>query len=82
MNPTDPWSTIVGIVGDVHDVALDQSPSAIVYPALVTMSAAGTPWTPHSVAFAVRTARRPRERDGRRSSAPSGRSIRRCLCTA
>jgi putative ABC transport system permease protein len=55
MNPTDPWSTIVGIVGDVHDVALDQPPSAIVYPALVTMSAAGTPWTPHSVAFAVRT---------------------------
>ena len=56
MNPTDPWSTIVGIVGDVHDVALDQPPSAIVYPALVTMTVSGTPWTPHSVAFAVRTA--------------------------
>ncbi len=55
MNPTDPWSTIVGIVGDVRDAALNEPPSEIVYSALVTMSAAGTAWTPHSVAFAVRT---------------------------
>jgi predicted permease len=55
MNPTDPWSTIVGIVGDVHDAALNQPPGELVYSALVTMTAAGTPWTPHSVAFVVRT---------------------------
>ncbi len=56
MNPTDPWSTIVGIVGDVRDVALNEPPTEIVYSPLVTMSAAGTAWTPHNLAFPVRTA--------------------------
>jgi putative ABC transport system permease protein len=59
MNPTDPWSTIVGIVGDVRDVALDQPPGELVYSALVTLTVAGTPWTPHNLAFVVRTAGEP-----------------------
>jgi predicted permease len=59
MNPTDPWSTIVGIVGDVRDAALDQPPGELVYSALVTLTAAGTPWTPHNLAFVVRVAGEP-----------------------
>ena len=54
MNPTDPWSTIVGIVGDVRDAGLDQPPDAIVYAPLVTRNVAGTPWAPHTAAFVVR----------------------------
>jgi putative ABC transport system permease protein len=55
MNPGDPWHTIVGVVGSVHDVGLEQPPTDAVYAPLTTISAAGTPWTPRDVAFVLRT---------------------------
>ncbi|HEY4132730.1 MAG TPA: ABC transporter permease, partial [Gemmatimonadaceae bacterium] len=56
MNPTDPWSTIVGIVGNVRGVGLDQAPTEEVYLPLVTNTVAGVPWIPRNVAFVVRSA--------------------------
>jgi predicted permease len=55
MNFTDPWSTIVGVVGSVHDESLEQPPAEVVYSPLLVTTAAGTPWTPHDVAFVMRT---------------------------
>jgi predicted permease len=56
MNAGDPWSTIVGVVGDVRDRGLTEPPGAIVYSPLMTLTAAGQQWTPHDVAFVVRSA--------------------------
>ncbi len=55
MNPFDPWHVIVGVVGSVRDTGLEQAPAEVVYCPLVTLSAAGTPWTPRDVALVVRT---------------------------
>jgi predicted permease len=54
MNPRDPWSTIVGVVGSTHDDGLDKPATEVVYNQLITMSAAGAPWIPRDVAFVVR----------------------------
>jgi predicted permease len=56
MNPLDPWSTIVGVVGNTHDAGLAKPAVAEVYNQLVTMAASGKPWSPRDVAFVVRTA--------------------------
>jgi len=55
MNAGDPWQTIVGVVGSVHDEGLDQSPTEEVYCPLVTLSAARVPWIPRDLAFVVHT---------------------------
>jgi predicted permease len=54
MNPGDPWSTVVGVVGSVRGKGLDQPPEAAVYIPLVTTTSTGEPWTPRNVAFVVR----------------------------
>ena len=56
MNADDPWSTIVGVVGDVRDQGLTQPPAELVYSPLLTVAATGKQWTPHDVAFVVRGA--------------------------
>jgi putative ABC transport system permease protein len=56
MNPRDPWSTIVGVVGSVRGMGLDRPPTAAVYLPLVTSTVTGAPWMPRDVAFVVRTA--------------------------
>jgi len=55
MNPTDPWHTVVGVVGSMRDVALDQPPGQVVYAPLVTMTVVRRPWVPHDVAFVARS---------------------------
>jgi predicted permease len=59
MFPLDPWSTIVGVVGDSHDDGLDQASAPVVYIPITTATAAGAAWTPHDVAFVVRSAADP-----------------------
>ena len=54
MNPGDPWSTIVGVVGSTHDGGLENPPVAVVYNQIVTSAASGRPWTPRDVAFVLR----------------------------
>ncbi len=54
MNPIDGWSTIVGVVGSVHQASLEVPAEATVYLPLLTASVMGTPYTPHDVAFVVR----------------------------
>ena len=55
MTISDPWSTIVGVVGSVHDAGLDQPPAETVYMPAFTLNAAGKAWAPRDVAFVVRT---------------------------
>jgi predicted permease len=55
MNATDPWSTIVGVVGSTHDNGLAKPAVAEVYNQLVSTAANGKAWTPRDVAFVVRT---------------------------
>jgi putative ABC transport system permease protein len=55
MNPTDPWSTIVGVVGSTHDAGLAKPAVAEVYSQLVSTAANGKAWTPRDVAFVLRT---------------------------
>src|SRR5579872_3736973 len=54
MTVSDPWSTIVGVVGSVRDAGLDQPRAETVYMPLLTLDAAGTAWAPRDVAFVVR----------------------------
>jgi hypothetical protein len=56
MNADDEWSTIVGVVGDLRDAGLTDPPAELVYSPLMTVGASGKLWTPHDVAFVVRTA--------------------------
>jgi putative ABC transport system permease protein len=55
MNPTDPWSTIVGVVGSTHDAGLAKPAVAEVYNQFVSTAANGKAWTPRDVAFVLRT---------------------------
>ncbi|HEY4303182.1 MAG TPA: ADOP family duplicated permease [Gemmatimonadaceae bacterium] len=55
MNGAGAWSTIVGVVGDVRDQGLTEAPVEMVYSPLLTTAASGKQWTPHDVAFVVRT---------------------------
>jgi predicted permease len=54
MNPADPWSTVVGVVGDVHAQGLDQPPTDAVYSPLVTVAPTGSSYAPRQLAFVVR----------------------------
>ncbi|MEP7348050.1 MAG: FtsX-like permease family protein, partial [Gemmatimonadaceae bacterium] len=71
MHPQDPWSTIVGVVGSVHEESLEQPPGESVYIPLLVTSAAGTPFTPHDIAFVVRSAG-----DAASLAAPIDRAVR------
>ena len=55
MNPIDPWSTIIGVVGSTHDRGLAKPAVAEVYNQLVTAAVNGKAWSPRDVAFVVRT---------------------------
>ena len=55
MNPLDPWSTIVGVVGSTHDAGLAKPAVAEVYNQLVTTAANGKAWSPRDYSFVVRT---------------------------
>ena len=55
MTVSDPWSTIIGVVGSVRDAGLDQPPTESVYLPLETLNVAGMAWAPRNVAFVVRT---------------------------
>ncbi|MDQ6831591.1 MAG: ABC transporter permease [Gemmatimonadota bacterium] len=57
--PTGPWYTVVGVVGDVPDAALEQPKAELVYLPLVTSTAAGTPWMPRDIALVARGAADP-----------------------
>lgn len=54
MTGSDPWSTIIGVVGSVRDAGLDQPPAETVYMPLLTLNAAGMAWAPRDLAFVVR----------------------------
>ncbi|HEY4218713.1 MAG TPA: ABC transporter permease [Gemmatimonadaceae bacterium] len=55
MNSTDPWHTVVGVVGSVRDADLEHPPADEVYAPLVTLNAAGALWIPRNLAVVVRT---------------------------
>jgi ABC-type antimicrobial peptide transport system permease subunit len=50
-----PWSTIVGVVGNLRDDGLEQPPGQVVYGALVTEGLNRTARAPRDVALVVRT---------------------------
>jgi hypothetical protein len=54
MNPRDPWSTIVGVVGSTRDNGLEAPPVEAVYNQLITTAVTGAAWIPRDVAFVVR----------------------------
>jgi predicted permease len=55
MDPRVPWSTIVGVVGNLRDDGLEQPPGQVVYGALVTEGLNRTARAPRDVALVVRT---------------------------
>jgi predicted permease len=60
--PTSPWSTVVGVAGDIRSTALERPPDEILYVPLVAAAgagvgagaAAGGTSVPRTVAFAIR----------------------------
>ncbi|HEX8725140.1 MAG TPA: ABC transporter permease [Gemmatimonadaceae bacterium] len=54
MTPLGPWSTIVGVVGDVRADGLEKAPPAAVYIPFFTTAASGAPWAPRNLAVVVR----------------------------
>ena len=50
-----PWSTVVGVVGDVHGKALDEPPIGAVYYAMVNRPGVDKEWLARSMAYVVRT---------------------------
>ncbi|HTK52010.1 MAG TPA: ABC transporter permease [Gemmatimonadaceae bacterium] len=50
-----PWSNVVGVVGDVRGVSLDQEPVGAVYYAMVNIPKVDMDWLARSMAYAVRT---------------------------
>jgi predicted permease len=57
--PTTPWSTVVGVAGDVHDTGLERPPDQLVYvPLLAAVGSAGGSWAPREVAFVLRARNR------------------------
>jgi putative ABC transport system permease protein len=55
MNPIDPWSTIIGVVGSTHDAGLAKPAVAEVYNQLVSTAVNGMSWSPRDYSFVVRT---------------------------
>jgi len=50
-----PWSDVVGVVGDVRGVSLDQEPVGAVYYAMVNQPKVDMDWLARSMVYAVRT---------------------------
>ncbi|MFI5233887.1 MAG: FtsX-like permease family protein, partial [Gemmatimonadales bacterium] len=55
MNPIDPWSTIVGVVGSTHDAGLAKPAVAEVYNQIVSTAVNGKAWSPRDYSLVVRT---------------------------
>jgi predicted permease len=53
------WSNVVGVVGDVRGVALDQEPMGAVYYALVNREGVNMDWIARSMVYAVRAGNPP-----------------------
>jgi len=54
-----PWSDVVGVVGDVRGVSLDQEPVGAVYYAMVNHPKVDMDWLARSMVYAVRTKQPP-----------------------
>ena len=54
-----PWSTVVGVVGDVRGVALDEEPLGAVYYPMVNQPGVDKEWLARSMVYAVRTSAPP-----------------------
>jgi predicted permease len=54
-----PWSDVVGVVGDVRGVSLDQEPVGAVYYAMVNRPKVDMDWLARSMVYAVRTKQPP-----------------------
>ena len=50
-----PWSDVVGVVGDVRGLSLDQEPMGAVYYAMVNRQKVNMDWLARSMVYAVRT---------------------------
>jgi putative ABC transport system permease protein len=50
-----PWSSVVGVVGDVHGTALNREPIGAVYYAMVNQPGVDMEWIARSMAYAIRT---------------------------
>jgi predicted permease len=56
-----PWSDVVGVVGDVRGLSLDQEPMGAVYYAMVNRPKVDMDWLARSMVYAVRTKLPPAE---------------------
>jgi predicted permease len=56
-----PWSDVVGVVGDVRGVSLDQEPTGAVYYAMINRPKVDMDWLARSMVYAVRTKLPPSE---------------------